>query len=203
MIINFGPHSIDCFEAHSPDEQRVGLSELDQLLDGQGMVFVYHNESTRSFWMPASMAFAIDIVFVGANRKVQRIHTNCLPGSKLRFSGAAQWVVELPANSCRKLGIHVGQPVGIDGEVTMEEAVVGAQGSDRLRGLTTAELYAMKEGQSTETQPYQRAPSVAPSNPSERFRDHQMPADYVPDAGTSFNFGPVRDESINSPTRPA
>jgi uncharacterized membrane protein (UPF0127 family) len=203
MLVGFGSKLVDCFEAHSQEEQRIGLSEMDALGEDQGMVFAYPDESQRSFWMPSSMKFAIDIVFVGANRKVTRIHDSCLPGSKLRFSGLAQWVVEVPAGFCKKNAVRLGQTVGFDGEVGMQEAVQADVSSDRLRGLTTAELYAMRDAQSTTNAPYQRAPSVAPSSPpQDRFKDRQIPADYVEDAGTGFDFGPIRDENINSPTKP-
>lgn len=212
MKIYLGQTEVECVEARTPLEQQVGLCALPTLADGQGMVFFYANEDVRTFWMPESMRYAIDILFVDANSKVARIATNCTPGSRFRFTGRAKWVVEVPAGFARRSGIVVGTPVGFGAPAA--QGVVADQCSDRLRGITTAELYAMRDArfeeasmadivaQSTETQPYQRAPSVAPSAPLERFRDRQIPADNCPDAGSGFVQEVIRDESWNSPTRP-
>jgi len=61
-----------------------------------------------TFWM-GSVAYPIDIIFVGSDKKVVRVHPNCRPGSRDIYPSGRQaaWVIETAAGS----GINVGDAV--------------------------------------------------------------------------------------------
>lgn len=131
MLIRIGGAAIDCWEAHSPDEHSVGLSDTAELDDGQGMIFVYGGMSHHSFWMPESMKFPIDIIFINDQCKIEAIYDGCQPGTD-GYNARAQWVLEVPAYFCERHGITPGD------KVLMDTVVEGTQSSDLLRSLSTA-----------------------------------------------------------------
>lgn len=197
MILRVGQAIIDCFEAHSPAEHSVGLSETESLEDGQGMLFVYPKEMYHSFWMPGTMKFPIDILFIHGNDAIGRIHEHCEPGAKERFIGKGMHVLEVPAGFCAKAGIKKGDKIHLEEEAELEAST----SSDLLRTLSTASLKISQISQSTESAPYSRVPSKAPSAPTERFMDHDTFDNQIPEGGTGVTNGPIHDESWNSPTR--
>lgn len=205
MIIHIGKVSIKAFEAHTAEEQSIGLSHLSELPDGHGMLFVYPNVASRTFWMPDTMKFPIDIMFIDNDATVSRIYKCCTPGSKFRFTGQGKWTLEVPAGFCKRNGIQVGDRVEFNeesNEVNVEGGAGAGNSSDRLRGLTTAD-----SNMSTETAPYSRAPSVKPKTPNEdRFRQNQIPAEWAEGADSDhFDQAIGRDPAVewNSPTRHA
>lgn len=86
-----------------------------------------------------------------------------------------------------------------------------------IQGVPTSPVVGMPEtvtelmpvgmdqiAQSTETEPYQRAPSIAPGTPSqERKLDQDSFDNQISDGGVKVEEGPVHDEQWNSPTRGA
>lgn len=203
MLVRIGKASISCKEAKTPDEQRIGLSQTASLADGEGMLFSYLNEVYHSFWMPKSMKFPIDIVFIHDDSSVGRIHEHCEPGASAKFLGRGQWVLEVPAGFCAKLGVKKGDAV------EFEEEHEAMQSSDLLRTLSTASMgdLPVEEAsmghlaQSTESDPYSRSPSPTQSNPTERFMGHDTFDNQIPEGGAAVTNGPIHDEEWNSPTR--
>jgi uncharacterized membrane protein (UPF0127 family) len=85
--------------ADTPDLRYTGLSETDALPPDRGMLFVYDSEGSRTYVM-RNMSFAIDIVYVGANGTVRRIHEAPKPGpdedgEQQRYPGTGQYVLEV------------------------------------------------------------------------------------------------------------
>ncbi|MFP4529767.1 MAG: DUF192 domain-containing protein [Halodesulfurarchaeum sp.] len=70
-----------------------GLSETDSLGPNEGMIFVYDAEATRSFVM-RNMSFPLDIIFVGADRRITAIHHAAVDDDEA-FTGRARWVIEV------------------------------------------------------------------------------------------------------------
>lgn len=186
MIVRIGEALIDCFEAHTPGEHSVGLSQTESLAPGSGMLFFYPNEAERSFWMPKGMRFPLDIVFISDFHKITHICENAAPGSA-GYTARARYVLEVPAGFCKQVGIRVGSYIALEDE--LEHAAM--QSSDVLRGVTTA--------QSTESEPYQRAPSTAPAG--ERFQNAAPLSEQVGSDSLDVSNGPLRDETYGSPTR--
>jgi len=197
MIVRVGQAIIDCFEAHTLGEHAIGLSRTPILDNGQGMVFVFSGEGGRTFHMPETMKFPLDIIFVNSAQKITALHENCSPGLGKRYSGQAQYVVEVPAGFCKQMNIAAGSQVAFEEEDDEKEAIMS---SDILRTLSTASLTAQRS-ESTESDPYSREPSKAPNRPTERFMNHETNDNIVPEGGKLIIEGPIHDEEWNSPTR--
>lgn len=108
---------VTCEIADSPSSQRAGLTTYDSLNENQGMIFVYpESKDFTSFWMPASMKFRIDIIFVGPGKRINTIHRNipiCESNNELDCPSyvsrrPTQYVVEVAAGFCDERGIKAG-----------------------------------------------------------------------------------------------
>lgn len=64
--------TVDARVADTPRERCVGLSETASLAPDEGMVFVFGGVADRTFVM-RDMAFPLDIIFVGEDRRVTRV----------------------------------------------------------------------------------------------------------------------------------
>lgn len=139
MIVRIGQAVVECAVAATPGEHRVGLSKTESLAPGMGMLFTPTDKLERDrplcFWMPRRMRFGLDIVYIGANKRVRAVHPDCWPDDK-RYPGFACWVLEVPAGFCKSVGIEVGQEAAFD-EVVEHESM---QSSDVLRGLVQARM---------------------------------------------------------------
>ena len=111
MIVHIGKTSIQAFEAHTAEEQSIGLSDVSSLPENHGMLFIYPATASRTFWMPDHMKFPLDIVFIDKNATVSRIYKACMPGSKFRFTGHGRWILEVAAGFCKRNDIKVGDKV--------------------------------------------------------------------------------------------
>jgi uncharacterized membrane protein (UPF0127 family) len=96
--------------ADTPAERRRGLSEHDSLPPGAGMWFVFDRESSRAFHM-RGMNVSIDIIFVGRDGRITRIHEAAVPNSTERYRGRARWVLEVNAGFVAAAGIETGDRI--------------------------------------------------------------------------------------------
>lgn len=97
--------------AETDSARRRGLMERDSLPRSSGMLFLFDRERTRSFTM-SNMDMSIDILFVGADRKVVSIARYARPGApQVRSEQPARYVVELPAGFADQYGIVEGDSV--------------------------------------------------------------------------------------------
>jgi len=105
--------------ADTRDERYRGLSDTASLAPDEGMLFVFHEEANRTFVM-REMSFALDIVFVGADRRITAIHhapqpPPDTPESELRrYTGRAKWVLEINRGWTTSHNVTVGDRVRID-----------------------------------------------------------------------------------------
>ena len=91
------------------DELRAqGLQGFRPLTADEAALFIYRIPEAATFWM-GSVAFPIDIIFVGPDGRVARVYRHCMPGSrKLYPSGEKiKWVVETAAGSAIQVGDRV------------------------------------------------------------------------------------------------
>ena len=95
-------------------ERYTGLSDAESLGPDEGMLFVHDGESERTYVM-RDMAFPIDIVFIGADRRVTAVHHAEVEEPPLtQYSGRARWVLEVPYNWTVEHGVSVGDRVRLD-----------------------------------------------------------------------------------------
>ncbi|TAL73531.1 MAG: DUF192 domain-containing protein [Rhodanobacter sp.] len=98
-----------------------GLMARSQLAAGHGMLFVFPDNAPRGFWMKNTL-IALDILYFDADRKLvsaQRDAPPCQanPCPIYPSQGNAQYVLELPAGSARRIGAVHGDVLGIDGAI--------------------------------------------------------------------------------------
>lgn len=111
--------TVNASVADDSGERHTGLSDTDVLPRGYGMLFVYDDEATRAFVM-REMNFPLDMVFVGADGKINAIHHAPVPqpgvnGSDLtRYEGDAKWVLEVPCHWTDDHNVTVGDEVAIE-----------------------------------------------------------------------------------------
>jgi hypothetical protein len=67
--------------AANPDSRKKGLSKIDSLPIGEGMLFVFKKNGRYSFWMK-DMKFPIDIIWIDENKKIVNISANAIPEPK-------------------------------------------------------------------------------------------------------------------------
>ena len=103
--------------ADTPEEHILGLMNREHLPEGEGMLFVFGDESGRSFWMKDTL-IPLDIMFVGSSMDILNIAEDaqpCVadPCPLYRSSGPAMYVVEANAGFAEQHGISAGQSIGI------------------------------------------------------------------------------------------
>ena len=91
------------------DEAKIrGLQGFRQLKKDEAALFVFERPEVLTFWM-GTVSYPIDIIFIGTDKKVIRVHSDCKPGSRSIYSseGPALWVIETAAGSKIKVGDRV------------------------------------------------------------------------------------------------
>jgi hypothetical protein len=89
-----------------------GLMYRDHLPDGHGMLFVFDEETDHAFWMKNTL-IPLDMIFIGADRRVVGIHPNATPLSLTRISVGrpSKWVLEVAGGYAARAGIAVGDRI--------------------------------------------------------------------------------------------
>lgn len=99
--------------ADDPKEREKGLMFVTSMPADRGMIFVFPSAEPRSFWMK-NTPIDLDIIYLGADRKVVSIHTmkaNTLEGTP--SDGEAQFAIELNRDVARQLNLSAGQVVDV------------------------------------------------------------------------------------------
>lgn len=97
-------------KADSPAERQKGLGDLDCIGSNEAMLFVFDRSGHYSFWMK-DMRFAIDIIWLSANKKIVYRQLNVQPSTYPKtFTNdkPAEYVLELPAGRAPELGLTEG-----------------------------------------------------------------------------------------------
>jgi hypothetical protein len=107
--------------ADDAEERRQGLMFRESLPRNHGMVFVYDEAETRTFWMKNTL-IPLDMVFVASNGTVLNVeHARVQPDASdselARYSsdGEARYVVELNRGFANRTGVGPGTQVTFDG----------------------------------------------------------------------------------------
>lgn len=90
-------------------ETSQGLMYRKSMLADRGMLFIFDNETVRSFWMKNTY-ISLDIVYLNQNKEVVHIARNTKPKSETNISSVkpAQYVFEINAGISDSLGITEG-----------------------------------------------------------------------------------------------
>ncbi len=104
--------------ADTPEKRALGLGERDQLAEGTGMLFVFNQNERHSFWMKG-MRFPLDILWIH-NQRIVHVAQNVPPPASgerpvtVEPQAAANFVLEIPANTSASLGLRVGESVELE-----------------------------------------------------------------------------------------
>lgn len=98
--------------ADTAEKQALGLMFRDSMPDDEGMIFVFPNESLRSFWMK-NTRIPLDIMYFDKDLKMVSISADTPPCRVSRCpsypsAGPAMYVLELNAGKASELGVGPG-----------------------------------------------------------------------------------------------
>jgi hypothetical protein len=164
-----------CAVARTAQEQAQGLQERQPLGYGEGMLFPFMPTRAATFHM-GRVSYPIDIVFVGADRRIARIVHMAQPGTRTRWSHpACSAVVELLGAMSVRANLQVGDVV------TVPAGRTAGHSYNLLRTLTEAEAEPLMEGYYSKEPLETRTPPDSRSE-EERFKDRKLPPDSFPEA---------------------
>jgi uncharacterized protein len=98
--------------AMTREEQARGLMYRTELEEGTGMLFVFDDESERTFWM-SNTPIALDILYIRGDATIGSIASNTTPYSEktIPSRGPARYVLEVPGGWSQRHGVKTGDRV--------------------------------------------------------------------------------------------
>ena len=102
--------------ATTAESQRRGLMFRESLAEDEGMLFIFHREDIRSFWMKNTL-IPLDMVFIdGAGTVVGIVHeAEPLTLDSRTVERPSRYVLELQGGWARAFGLHEGSRIRFDG----------------------------------------------------------------------------------------
>jgi len=101
-------------------ESEKGLMDRETLPEGQGMLFVFNEETPHYFWMKNTFV-NLDMLFIGEDKTVNQAWENVprsytyTPDNQVAIRGGmAKYVLELPAKSITKHNIKIGSKINFE-----------------------------------------------------------------------------------------
>jgi hypothetical protein len=104
--------SIDIEIAEGEYETQTGLMYRKSMQDDRGMLFIFEEETPRSFYMK-NTEFSIDIIFINADKEVVSIQKEAKPldQTSLPSAAPAKYVLEVNAGLSDKWTLEAGDKV--------------------------------------------------------------------------------------------
>lgn len=104
----FGTDTVVVEVARTPEERAQGLKFRDELAPGTGMLFVFPDLATRSFWMEDTY-IALDIAYMDASYRIVDIQQmEPLTTRTYPSAAPAMYALEVPEGWFGEHGIEVG-----------------------------------------------------------------------------------------------
>jgi len=93
-------------------EQTHGLMFRSDLVDGDGMLFVFDTEEERAFWM-RNTPIPLDILYITGDATIRSIAAGTKPYSEetIPSRGPCRYVLEVPGGWSARHGVHSGDKV--------------------------------------------------------------------------------------------
>jgi len=113
---------VACEIADTPLARAIGLSQHTSLEADRGMLFVYGRDQWLSFWMPPSMRFNLDMIFLDGEMRVIHVARDVPPcedasGWDCPSYGPARlpgrYVVEVVSGTVERIGLVEGDRLEI------------------------------------------------------------------------------------------
>jgi uncharacterized membrane protein (UPF0127 family) len=147
--------TIGCELAVDHEDQVVGLQKYSSMPSDHGMLFPYEPPQRATFHM-GNVRFPIDVLFIDPRGRIAAIEENCEPGIEEYWShGKVSAVLEVVGGWCAEQGVMAGDLVRL------------------VNTKTAQELFDSSRPDALEYQPA----STLATNPTERFRGHETPAE--------------------------
>lgn len=107
-----GPVIVDVELAVTQAVQARGLMFRSDLAQNAGMLFVFPDNSPRSFWMK-NTPLSLDILYIGEDRTIGHIAADTTPYSEksIPSQGPARYVLEVHAGFTKRHGIKPGSKI--------------------------------------------------------------------------------------------
>ena len=104
--------TLDIEIAQTDYETQTGLMYRKSMEEHQGMLFIFHEEQPRSFYMK-NTEFSLDIIYINKKKKVVSIKKNTIPYDKnsLPSGKPVLYVLEIKAGLSDRWGIENGDSV--------------------------------------------------------------------------------------------
>jgi hypothetical protein len=105
-------HDFDIWLATTPEQQQQGLMFVRDLPANRGMLFLADEPRVFRMWMKNTY-IPLDMVFIGANRRIAKIAPNTIPHSLATVSSDAEvmGILEIRGGEAARRGLHVGDEV--------------------------------------------------------------------------------------------
>lgn len=109
---------IKCEVAATEGERRLGLMYRKSLASDSGMLFVFPEESERSFWMKNTY-IELDIIFIDSSFEVVSVVHRAVPHSQTprTSEGPARYVLEVRGGSAESWGVGPGSRLVVQGQI--------------------------------------------------------------------------------------
>jgi hypothetical protein len=106
--------------ANTFKERQRGLMYETNLLENEGMIFIFAEEEVHPFWMK-NTPLSLDMIFLNSNKQVVGVLNNTPPFSEqnLSIEEPSLYVIELKAGMASKLGINKGTKVIFHGPLPL------------------------------------------------------------------------------------
>ncbi len=113
QIVLVGGKSFCVELAHTAKAWETGLSGREDLLYGHGMLFVFPDRNSRTFWMKG-MRFPLDMIWI-RDRSVVGFETRVAAdgGARQIVTPPVDAVLEVNAGEVDRLGVHIGDTSSI------------------------------------------------------------------------------------------
>lgn len=115
ITVYIGAEKFNVETAYTSEKQALGLMFRESIPDDFGMLFIYHDDDFRSYWMK-NCKVALDIIFLDQDKQVINIFMAvppCInePCPSYVSGRPARYVLELRAFRSKELDIKPGDPV--------------------------------------------------------------------------------------------
>ncbi|OGD87523.1 hypothetical protein A2870_04200 [Candidatus Curtissbacteria bacterium RIFCSPHIGHO2_01_FULL_41_11] len=116
--VNAGSLNIDAQVVSKASDRKKGLSGKDSIPLNGGLLFVFEQKGTYTFWMK-DMKFAIDIIWIDENKKIVDIYSDVPPEpgksdselTRYKPRAEALYVLEINAGLTSLHGLQIGDQV--------------------------------------------------------------------------------------------
>lgn len=107
--------------AVTDDQRALGLMNRTHMAADHSMLFVFADDEPRSFWMKNTL-IPLDILYFDKDLRLVSMQLNAQPCKAdpcetYPSDGNARYVLELNAGTAGKLGLKLGEPLSIKGDV--------------------------------------------------------------------------------------